>query len=161
MSDLPRRVPMTMRDFFFEDPFFRSSWDNFERVREAMFQESRDMWRRFDDDFRNMAWDGNLWVVVIVKSWVKKHAVAPDWLNKSEQPIRSQISKLTELLTMTRTHKFPLQRPDQTESNWPLRDSPLAQWADKIVDINVNYSKEKIRVSLPKKSHLLSYSNCI
>jgi len=46
---------MTMRDFFFDDPFFRSSWDNFDRVREAMFQESRDMWRRFDDDFRNMA----------------------------------------------------------------------------------------------------------
>ena len=33
----------------------------------------------------------------------------PDWLRKSEQPIRSQVSKLTKLSTMTQTHKFPLQ----------------------------------------------------
>ena len=33
----------------------------------------------------------------------------PDWLNKSEQPIRSQVNKLTQLLTMTTTHKFLLQ----------------------------------------------------
>ena len=35
--------------------------------------------------------------------------LAPDWLHKSEQPISSQISKLTQFLTMTTTHKFPLQ----------------------------------------------------
>ena len=35
--------------------------------------------------------------------------LAPDWLCKSEQPIRSQVSKLTQLLTMTTTHKFPTQ----------------------------------------------------
>merc|ERR1712002_197802 len=49
------RVPMTMRDFFFDDPFFKSSWDNFDEVREKMFGESRDMWKKFDEDFRNMA----------------------------------------------------------------------------------------------------------
>merc|ERR1711872_215366 len=49
------RVPMTMRDFFFDDPFFKSSWDNFDQVRERMFQESRDMWKKFDEDFRDMA----------------------------------------------------------------------------------------------------------
>merc|ERR1712240_126005 len=49
------RVPMTMRDFFFDDPFFKSSWDNFDQVRERMFQESRDMWKKFDEDFRSMA----------------------------------------------------------------------------------------------------------
>merc|ERR1712111_8352 len=49
------RVPVTMRDFFFDDPFFKSSWDDFDKAREAMFQESRDMWKKFDDDFRNMA----------------------------------------------------------------------------------------------------------
>merc|ERR1711872_580408 len=49
------RVPMTMRDFFFDDPFFKSSWDNFDQVRERMFKESRDMWKKFDEDFRSMA----------------------------------------------------------------------------------------------------------
>merc|ERR1712035_132150 len=46
---------MTMRDFFFDDPFFKSSWDDFDNVRNKMFGESRDMWKRFDEDFRNMA----------------------------------------------------------------------------------------------------------
>merc|ERR1739848_798296 len=49
------RVPVTMRDFFFDDPFFKNSWEDFDKVREAMFSESRDMWSRFDEDFRDMA----------------------------------------------------------------------------------------------------------
>merc|ERR1711962_1017898 len=49
------RVPMTIRDFFFDDPFFKSSWDDFDSVRSRMFEESRDMWKRFDEDFRQMA----------------------------------------------------------------------------------------------------------
>merc|ERR1711936_484092 len=48
------RVPMTLRDFFFDDPFFKSTWDDFEKVRENMFRESRDMWKRFEDEFSRM-----------------------------------------------------------------------------------------------------------
>ena len=33
--------------------------------------------------------------------------MAPNWLHKSEQPIRSRVSKLTQVLTITTTHKFP------------------------------------------------------
>ena len=46
---------------------------------------------------------GNFWVVATVKSCVEQES----WLNKSEQPIRSQVSKLTQLLTLSQTHKFP------------------------------------------------------
>lgn len=49
------RVPVTMRDFFFDDPFFKNSWEDFDKVRSAMFGESRDMWKKFDSDFREMA----------------------------------------------------------------------------------------------------------
>merc|ERR1711963_11523 len=49
------KVLVTMRDFFFDDPFFKRSWDDFDKVREAMFNESRDMWKRFDEDFRDSA----------------------------------------------------------------------------------------------------------
>merc|ERR1711944_218909 len=49
------RVPVTMRDFFCDDPFFKNSWEDFDRVKDAMFTESRDMWKKFDEDFRNMA----------------------------------------------------------------------------------------------------------
>jgi len=49
------RVPVTMRDFFFDDPFFKNSWEDFDKVRSAMFTESRDMWKKFDEDFRENA----------------------------------------------------------------------------------------------------------
>jgi len=49
------KVPVTMRDFFFDDPFFKNSWSDFEKVKNAMFEESRDVWKRFDEDFRQMA----------------------------------------------------------------------------------------------------------
>merc|ERR1711931_471001 len=49
------RVPMTMRNFFFDDPFFKSSWEDFDKVREKMLEESRDRWKKFDEEFRNMA----------------------------------------------------------------------------------------------------------
>merc|ERR1711931_243952 len=49
------RVPMTIRDFFFDDPFFKSSWEDFDKVRERMLEESRDRWKKFDEEFRNMA----------------------------------------------------------------------------------------------------------
>nr|AGN29595.1 heat shock protein beta-1 [Acartia pacifica] len=45
-------VPTTMRDFFFEDPYFQDSWAQFDRVKEAMFKESRDLWKEMDKDFR-------------------------------------------------------------------------------------------------------------
>merc|ERR1712001_484948 len=54
------RVPVTMRDFFFDDPFFKNTWEDFDKVRDAMFNESRDMWKKFDDDFRNMACMSNM-----------------------------------------------------------------------------------------------------
>ena len=44
---------------------------------------------------------------------VSTNKLAPDWLHKSEQPIRSQESKLTQLLTMKTIHKFPPQEQCQ------------------------------------------------
>ena len=35
--------------------------------------------------------------------------MAPDWFIVSRQPIRSQVSSLTQLLTLTTTQKFPPQ----------------------------------------------------
>ena len=46
------KVPTTIRDFFFEDPHFKDSWDHFDKVKDAMFKESRDLWKEMDKDFR-------------------------------------------------------------------------------------------------------------
>ena len=40
--------------------------------------------------------------------------LAPDWLNKSERPIRSWLCSLTPLLIMTTTQKFPSRDPSLT-----------------------------------------------
>ena len=44
------------------------------------------------------------------QEWWQQAWLAPNWLHKSEQPIRSHASKLTQPLTMTQTQKFLLQR---------------------------------------------------
>ena len=53
--------------------------------------------------------DGNLWVVVMVNRWVNKQAgswlAAQDWSIPNQKPA----CLLTQLLTMTTTHKFPSQ----------------------------------------------------
>merc|ERR1712080_246150 len=48
------RVPMTLRDSFFNDSFFKSTWDDFEKVRENMFKESKEMRKNFEDEFKKM-----------------------------------------------------------------------------------------------------------
>merc|ERR1711902_393066 len=42
----------TFRDFVSDDTFFKNTWEDFDKMREGMFSESRDMWKRFDQDFR-------------------------------------------------------------------------------------------------------------
>ena len=46
---------------------------------------------------------------------VSTSKLASDWLHKREQPIRGQVSKLTQFLRMTTTHKFPLQAGEREE----------------------------------------------
>merc|ERR1712033_104176 len=48
------RVPMTLRDVFFDDPFFKSTWEDFDVVRENMLRESRDMWKKCEEQFKRM-----------------------------------------------------------------------------------------------------------
>ena len=48
------RVPMTLRDFFFADPFFKSSWDDFDQLRQEMGRESTDFWSSVEKDMRSM-----------------------------------------------------------------------------------------------------------
>merc|ERR1711915_358510 len=49
-----QRVPTTHRDLFFEDPHFKDNWHNFDKIRDSMFKESRDLWKQMDKDFRKM-----------------------------------------------------------------------------------------------------------
>ncbi len=48
------RVPVTLRDFFFTDPFFKSSWDDFDRIRQEMLKESKDFWSSVEKDMKQV-----------------------------------------------------------------------------------------------------------
>ena len=47
------RIPTTTRDFFFNDPFYQTGWQDFDKVKSAMMKESRDLFKKMDKDFRN------------------------------------------------------------------------------------------------------------
>jgi hypothetical protein len=42
----------SFRDFFFEEPHFKDTWDQFEHVKDAMMRETGDVMKQFDTDFR-------------------------------------------------------------------------------------------------------------
>ncbi len=44
------RVPLTLRDFFFQDPFFQAAWEDFDRIRQDMIKESQDFWAKVRQD---------------------------------------------------------------------------------------------------------------
>merc|ERR1711976_881831 len=87
------RVPVTMRDFFFDDPFFKNSWDDFDKVRDAMFTESRDMWKKFDDDFRNMACMSNNIMPESDSQQQQQEAISNNTESSSNRSLMRQDSK--------------------------------------------------------------------
>ena len=54
---------------------------------------------------------------------VQRANLAPDWFFIFRQPIRSQVSSLTQLLTLTKTQKFPPQ--DKARGELPARPAAV------------------------------------
>merc|ERR1712013_568384 len=46
-------VPVTMRNILNDDPFFKNTWEDFDKLTEGMFSEPWKTWKRFDQDSRN------------------------------------------------------------------------------------------------------------
>lgn len=46
-------VPISIRDPFFKDPFFSSTWEEFDKMRQDMLSTSKDFWGKVDKDFTN------------------------------------------------------------------------------------------------------------
>lgn len=42
------RVPMTLRNFFFSDPFFRNTWTDFDKVEREFMKESRNLFKALE-----------------------------------------------------------------------------------------------------------------
>ena len=95
--------------------------------------------------------DGNFWVVPRAVSTSK---LAPDWLHKSEQPIRSQVGKLTHLMTIATIYKFPFQydaleyRGGGTRGHW----GPRREWLTGLGSVGLRQAVRNIRLSARKTS---------
>ncbi len=50
-------VPITLRDFFWQDPFFSTNWNDFGNLHETMLKETKLLWNQFDQQIK--ALEGN------------------------------------------------------------------------------------------------------
>jgi len=48
------RVPITLRDLFWQDPFFSSNWDDFHKIHDEMMSETRSIWNKFDEQLKHV-----------------------------------------------------------------------------------------------------------
>ena len=46
------QVPITLRDTFFNDDFFRNSWEDFDKMRQQMTAESQNFWKRAEQEMK-------------------------------------------------------------------------------------------------------------
>merc|ERR1719431_1362857 len=53
------RVPMTLREHFFDDPFFNSSWNEMGKFRDNFFEESNRMNKHFNESFQSRESDNS------------------------------------------------------------------------------------------------------
>jgi len=83
------KVPMTIRDFFFEDPFFKSNWEDFDKIQKRMFQEPRGSWNIFENDFDNMACMSNNIMVKSAADNRQRRSVS----NDSERKILNSLER--------------------------------------------------------------------
>jgi crystallin alpha B len=47
-------VPITLRDFFWQDPFFSTNWDDFGSLHNQMIQETKQFWDKWDDKLKRL-----------------------------------------------------------------------------------------------------------
>ena len=47
-------VPITLRDFFWQDPFFSTNWDDFNSLHDQMLVETKNFWGKFDRQLKRL-----------------------------------------------------------------------------------------------------------
>ena len=53
MAEKKDMVPINVRDPFWKDPYFSSTWDEFDKMRNDMMSKSKEFWSKVDEDFAN------------------------------------------------------------------------------------------------------------
>ena len=50
------KIPITLRDYFFHDPFFKLNWHKFDDLKESVFKVSKEALHKCQGFFRNLAY---------------------------------------------------------------------------------------------------------
>jgi len=53
------KVPVTIRDFFWEDPFFSNFWDEFDGIRSNIWKEHKDSFSKFEKQFKSLSFESS------------------------------------------------------------------------------------------------------
>merc|ERR1711860_262422 len=117
-----KQVPVTLRDTFFQDPFFSRRWDEFDQMRKDMISESRQAWQKIDEEMQKLE----------QRSLSKSLNISSEPSSSTEntvaadQEIRSNVSSEQPISTMEDTVKearkenieIPVQKEKTTVTNF-------------------------------------------
>ncbi len=81
MAEESNKVPLTLRDFFFQDPFFKSSWEDFDRIRQDMLKESQDFWSKMCVEDKDAA-TAQLTPMGLPRKWMLPRLLSRDETNQ-------------------------------------------------------------------------------
>jgi len=114
MASNNRTVPLTRRDFFWDDPFFSNVWEDFDQMRRDFWQDNRDFFKRFEDQFKALE----------SESRISKESAAKSSLSslKSSKMLKRESAGSNEIMNYNRNAgSSALDFDEDFGSFWPRR----------------------------------------
>ena len=103
-------VPINERDLFWKDPFFSTTWDEFDKMRTDMMAKSKDFWdncnkdmANFDDAVRKSHLDMDMGMAPFrpqLPSWAMPDSIKDKWapmMTKANDEVRITLMTLAVL----------------------------------------------------------------
>lgn len=148
-------VPMTMRDMFWDDPFFASNFRGFDRFRDEMLEQSRNIWSNFDRQLQQSSTTES-------NSSIKETTTKKEVSSKTEKNGSSSSTSLAPIPPM-----FPRQflrmfsedfPTDFTRSRFTDTEVIRMHEDDKVFEISLdthNYKPEEVKVTVDQAKKVL------
>ena len=113
-------VPINERDLFWKDPFFSTTWDEFDKMRTDMMAKSKDFWdncnkdmANFDDAVRKSHLDMDMGMAPFrpqLPSWAMPDSIKDKWapmMTKANDEVRINLTTLEMLRKWLDETKLP------------------------------------------------------
>merc|ERR1711963_602429 len=97
MGAFSRIVPMTRRDFFWDDPFFSNVWDDFEKMRTDIWKGHEDFFSRFNQQEKALQNEAESFM----KNSKNESRIMEKSMKKSSSKFEEDFSKFSDLIPKT------------------------------------------------------------